>query len=341
LYKIIEYITGYLLNKQFITFSKVEDSFFLYKKLDKKIKLTSEIIKLNYLKESPYQLDESSISSIVSHDNLYLWFHREDGSRYLPEALLIYRKLVKNHNNVLCIVRGEVDKVVVIKEGILVSSFSRKSITKSNTFLIQDEYGIKDILVIEKDKYDSFLKNTYNFLTPNDLFNILNIQIDFKSLINRIIRWSAMPLFISSLLTLMAMGGYGYYLNSEKEKLQEYYQNNKTMTSQIKESIDSNEDENIRFNNLSKEFKYYDKTVAISSIIKVTQEMNLTMHYIKVYENKVDFIVRANEQKAIPLYVKNLFHSEYFVDVKNLSTFKLRNNRLQISMSATLKERGK
>ena len=340
MYKIIEHITGYLLSKQFIMFAKVEDSFFLYKKLDKKIKLTPEIIKLNYLKESPYALDESSISSIVSHDNLYLWFHRGAGSRYLPEALLIYRKLIKKHANVLCIVRGEIDKVVVVKEGILVSSFSRKSITKSNIFLIQDEYGVKEILVIEKDKYDDFINDAYNFLTPNDLLNILNIQIDFKSLLNRIIRWSAMPLFASSLLTMLAMGGYGYYLNSEKEKLEEFYQNNRTMTLEIKESIDRNEDENIRFNNLSKEFKYNDKTVAISSIVKVTQEMNLTMHYIKVYENKVDFIVRANEQKVIPLYVKNLFHSQYFSDVKNLSTFKLRNNRLQITMSATLKERG-
>ena len=203
MYKIIEHITGYLLSKQFIMFAKVEDSFFLYKKLDKKIKLTPEIIKLNYLKESPYALDESSISSIVSHDNLYLWFHRGAGSRYLPEALLIYRKLIKKYANVLCIVRGEIDKVVVVKEGILVSSFSRKSITKSNIFLIQDEYGVKEILVIEKDKYDDFINDAYNFLTPNDLLNILNIQIDFKSLLNRIIRWSAILSLISNVIVLL------------------------------------------------------------------------------------------------------------------------------------------
>lgn len=337
--KIVEYLSDYLLSKNIVKFSKIEDSFFLYKKLDKKLKLTPEIIRLNYLKESPYKLEESSISSVISDNNLYLWFHRNAGIRYLPEAILVYRQLLKKHSSIICIIRGKKDKVLMIKEGRLLSSFSKNSIKESDIFLIKDEYLIKDVLIIEEDEYAGFLKKSYKFLTLNDLLNILNIQIDFKSLMNRTIKWIALPLLISSVLIIMAMGIYQFYVDSEKEKLQVIHSNNKSVTSTIKENIDSNENENIRFNHLINEFKFYDKTIAISSIFKVTRDMNMTMHYIKVYDDKVDFVIRTNNQDDIPLYVKTLFTSQYFKDVKNLSSFKLRDKRLQTTMSATLKER--
>ena len=50
---IIENLIKYLLKKDIIKFFKIEDSFFLHKQLDKKINLSQDIIKLNYLQESP------------------------------------------------------------------------------------------------------------------------------------------------------------------------------------------------------------------------------------------------------------------------------------------------
>ena len=336
---IMESLIKYLLKKDIIKFFKIENSFFLYKKLDKKINLSQDIIRLNYLKESPFADEENSITSILSEKNLFLWFHKGKQQRYLPEALLVYRQLLKEHQDVLCIIEGDVEKAILIKEQVLISSFSKRKIKKNDILLLKEEYGIDKVLTISAHEYDDFLKKSYKFISMHDLLNILNIQIDFKSLSTRLLMFMALPLLISAIAIGLLMGSYLYLLEEEENSLKEEFSKNKVNTLAIKDSVNNNQDENIQFNLLSNEFRYYEKTTAISNIIKVTKDLNMTMYYIKLHEDKVDFIVRAKKQKDIPIYVKQLFKSEYFVDVKNISSSKLRDDRVQITMTATLKER--
>ena len=336
---IVEILIKYLFKKDIIKFLKIENSFFLYKKLDKKINLSKDIIKLNYLKESPFAEEENSITSILSEKNLFLWFHKGNQQRYLPEALLVYRQLLKEHQNVICIIEGDIEKIILIKEQILISSFSKRKITKNDILLLKEEYGIDKVITIPAHEYDDFLEKSYKFITIYDLLNILNIQIDFKSLSTRLLMFMALPLLISSIAIGLLMGTYFYFLKEEENRLKEEFLKNKMNTLSIKNSVTNNRDENIQFNLLSNEFKYYEKTTAISNIIQVTKDLNMTMYYIKLHENKVDFIVRVKKQKDIPIYVKRLFKSECFVDVKNISSSKLRDDRVQITMTATLKER--
>ena len=66
MYHIIETLFNYLIKKNIISISSFEESFFIYKKLDKKIKLTTEIIELNYGNESPYESNQLNITSIFT-----------------------------------------------------------------------------------------------------------------------------------------------------------------------------------------------------------------------------------------------------------------------------------
>jgi len=335
---VVENLIRYLLKKEIIRFLKIENSFFLYKQLDKKINLSQDIIKLNYIKESPFS-GENSITSIIFDKNLLLWFHKGEQQRYLPEALLVYRHLLKKYQNVLCIIKGDIEKVIVIKEGLLLSSFSKRKIKEHDIYLLKEEYSVDNLVTISAHEYNDFLEKSYKFITINDILNILNIQIDFKSLANRLLMFIALPLFISSLVIMIIMSGYLYLLKKEENRLKVEFTKNRANTLAIKESVNRNIEENRQFNLLSKEFKYYEKTVVISKIIQITKDLNMTMYYIKLHEDKVDFIVRAKKQKDIPVYVKRLFNSKYFKDVKNISSSKLRDNRIQIVMTAIVKER--
>jgi len=89
--------------------------------------------------------------------------------------------------------------------------------------------------------------------------------------------------------------------------------------------------------NLINEFKYIDKSIALSKIIEVTEDMNMSMYYIKIYENRVDFIVKTENSNKIPNYIKKLFQSNLFQDIKNINTRKIRNSIKEVTMNAKLK----
>ena len=334
---LMENLISLLMRKKIIKFSNIEDSFFLHKQLDKKSKLTTEIIDLNYRDESPYVSKESGITSVLSEEHLYLWFNR-DKQKYLPEGLLLFRGLLSNYNSVCCLIKAKVDKVVVIKEGVLLSSFSKKIFTQSDIELMKNEFMINKVLIIKEDDYDAFLQKSYSKVKFHDLFNILKVEIDFKNLLSKAIKWVALPLFIASIVIAISMGGYSYYLEREKNKLFDIYQHKKEATSTLKEALEKNDYKNMQFNALLGELTYNQKTLAISSIIQVTDEMNITMQYIKAYNNKVEFIIKTDNQSIIPVYVKKLFNLKYFKEVKNVSSFKLHDKRIQITMTAELRK---
>ncbi|HIP11355.1 MAG TPA: hypothetical protein EYG73_01420 [Arcobacter sp.] len=330
-------IVNTLLEKQILKLSNIEDSFFLYKKLDKRVKLNQNIISLNYSNESPYPANMSVITSIMNENNLYLWFIKKDSHRYIPEAYVVFRRLLLEYQDLVFIVRGELNKVVLIKNGILISSFSKSNISTTDIVLIKEEYSLDEVVILKEEEYTKYLDESLHFLRISDLLDILDIKIDFKEFFLKSIHFLALPLLISSIIITLIVGGYSFYLDTEKEKLHHIYKKNQTLNREIKNSIDKNEEENMIYMNLINEFKYVDKSMALSKIIQVTEDMNMSMYYIKIYENRVDFIIKTENNNKVPTYIKKLFESNLFQDVKNINTRKLRNSVIEITMNAKLK----
>ena len=337
--KIIDKLTHYLLKKNIIKVSKVEDSFFLYKKLDKKIKLNQEIVSLNYLSESPYPLNKTKIIAITEKETLYLWFTKGEFKHYLPESLLIFRKALEEYSDVIFIVNDKVTKVIVIKNSQLVSSFSKHTITQNDLLLIKDKYNITNIVTLNEKEYISFFKDSFRYLKLNDILSILSIKLDIKSLFNKIVLFSALPILISTIISLILIALYSNYLDNQNSKLYNRYKKSQLLTLPIKEKIDRVEDLNMVFSALSEEFKYEDKVMAISSIVKLTKDLNMTIFYINSYDKNIDFIIKTEESSKVPTFTKKLFETELFSSVKNISSQKIKGKLIKVTMNATLKER--
>ena len=336
--KLMEAIINFLLKKKIIKLSYIENSFFLYKKLDKKIKLTQEIITLNYSSESPYLLKNSVISSIIENENLYLWFTKGSKSRYLPEAHLIFRRLQESHDNLIFIIDGAPNKVIIIKNGNMIASFSKVNISIMDKKLMENEYQIDTIIELTEEEYTGYIENSLKFLTINDLLNILNIKIDMKELFSKTIYFLALPLLITSIILTLLLAGYSFYLDTQKELLDKEFKDRQRSNKEVKETIFDNDKENIIYQELRREFRYVDKTIALSKILKITDDMNMTMYYIKIYDKNIDFIIKTTNSSKIPFYIKKLFETNQFEDVKNLNTRKMRKSITEVTMSAKLKE---
>jgi len=335
MYHILETLFNHLIKKNIISVSPFEESFFLYKRLDKKVKLTREIIELNYGNESPYD-NKLNITSIFNNKNLYLWFHKKDTvSKPLPSALLLFRSLAIKYKNTICIFKGEPNKILIIKNNQLVASFIKKNIHDRDIILMKEEYFVEDVEFFNENEF----KDGFKHLTYNDLLNILHLKMDFTKVMNDFIKWSALPFLISSIFLMFIIGGYDFYKQMGNEKLLEEYTHKKNLTQKMKDSITKNEELNEVFTILSNEFKYIDKAVVLSEILQISKDLNISLEFIRIEDMNVNFIVVTKNEEKIPLFTTKLFKTTLFNDVKNISSQKLRKVLTKATMQATLKER--
>jgi hypothetical protein len=344
MYLAMETVLNYLIKRGTLTISSMERGLFIYKQLDKRVKLNSDIISLNYMGESPFSENETSIISIIDNTNLYLWFYRgQKEKRYIPEALLLFRKLLsEKYDNSICIFQGSINRVVVIKGGVMVASFVKRNFQQNDTILIKDEYFIENVVYFSNEDYQDYMENSLKYLKYSDLLGVLNLEFDLRSSFNTLIRWVALPSLVSVISILLILVGYDFYMKGQNEKLREIYRSGTKSTLKLKEGIDRNEQLNETYKSIWKEFKYIDKSIAISTIIKTAQDLNVTLDFIRVSDGNVDFVIKTKQDTKIPLYTQKLFQTGKFSDIKNISSNKIRQRRVSITkatMQAKLKIR--
>lgn len=331
----------YLVHNHILTFSSMEESFYKYKKLDKRIKLEQNILELNYLKESPFPFDQTTIVSISNEDNLSLWFYKKDGRKFFPEALLLFRFLIKKYSNGLFIFKGTVTKIVIIKDEQLISSFVKERLTVLETKLIKEEFSLKnsDTHIFENQEYLEVIEESFSSIRFLDILQVLNISIDIKSLLNRGLILFSLPLLIASILLLFSLGSYHFYIKDKHNKLYERYQSKQKNISKIKEELSLYESSTEVFTALEKEFFYSNKVVALFTITEQVKEENITLSYIRMNEEYIEFEVRTADIEKIPFFTEKLFSFGIFSSVKNSSTQNLPHGQVKATMQAILKRR--
>lgn len=328
----------FLINKGIIYIYEMENSFYIYKYLDKNIAINNEIIELNYASESPFRTKSLLFTSITEGKHLYVWFHNVvEKKRYVPVSLLLFRKLLSKKQSGIYIFKGQVNRIIIIKDNVLVATFIKKDLTNHNLILMKEEYSLTSINYILEEEYASFLENSYKHLKYSDLFSIFDFQIKFKDIFEKVIRWCSLPLLISTCILVLIVGSYNFYIEDINKNLLISYKKEANSRSNLKDQVSKNEELNLAFLSLSEEFKYIDKTIALSTILKITEEMNLTIKYIRLNNMNIDFKVESKEDNIIPIYSRKLFKSDLFIDVKNVSSHRIQNIKTQALMQVQLK----
>lgn len=329
----------YLANKDILKLVSMNESFFLYKRLDKKVKLDRNILEINYLNNSPFPVTQTMIVSIYDKNDIYLWFYKKDTKHYLPEALLLFRLLINNYSNGIFIFKDSVIKILIIKDNCLVSSFLKKRLSEFDIQLMKEEFLLKDnqTYIFELEEYNSLLQKGFSTLKVSDFLQLLNISIDFKSLINRALLNLSLPLLISSILVIVSLSGYYFYVEDKHEKLYKIYQTKQKSLSKIKREVSKYEDSIEVFNTIKNEFVYSNKIVALFSITQEVKESNMSLFYVRMSEENIEFEVRTEDSLKIPKFTEKLFSLGIFSSVKNSSTQNLPHGKVKATMQAILK----
>lgn len=134
-----------------MTILTLEECYFKRIASEKKLKLTDELLHLNFERYSPFP--HPSIYAFTSEHSCYVWFAKRAPRRQfvVPEALILFYRIRQQYDNVILLLEGEGrDAVLVVKEGELEASVMTTPHHATLLEQLQEKYGID--VVVRKDR---------------------------------------------------------------------------------------------------------------------------------------------------------------------------------------------
>lgn len=310
-------IKNYFFSK-FIYILSVEESFFIKKKFQKKVKFTDELINLNYTKNAPYR--NPLFVKLMEDKSLSLWFYEEKKSDkiIIPESYLLteyYKK--QNPNALLCIKNSAGYLIVIIKESLLVNAYS---VLEKDEQLIQMEmhqYALSSWKEITQDEYLKTKKKIVKNLRIKDVFKWVTITTDNRQLLPTLVNRLAYPL---SFLLFFMIFIEVYHSNSLEKRLEsakESYLEAKNKNSEIREKINKENDKEQKWIDfVHKELPYANSLTIFTNISKAFEGKDVKFKSFSIVGSKLKLQIETKEDFIVPLKVLNSLKGLKQVELK-------------------------
>ena len=296
----------YFLSK-FIYVLPIEESFFFKVKFEKKVKLTDELINLNYKKNAPYR--NPFFTKLMEGKDLYIWFYEQENKSkmVIPEAYLLTEYYKEKNPNVLLSIKTKSSYlIVIIKDSLLLNSYS---IMQRDENLIEMEmhtYALSSWKEINKDEYieskDKALKN----LKFKDLYKWTNINTDNSNMLPKMVNKLAYPF---AFLLLFIMSIELYHLNEVESKLVEVeaqYREAKNKNNEIREKINNeNQKEQIWIDFVHAELPYANSLTIFTDISKAFEGKAFVFKGFSIVGSRLKLDIETKEDFIVALKLLN------------------------------------
>ena len=304
----------------------MQESFFMHSTLAKDIKLSAELIELNFVKRSPIQ--NPIVLSYKEDADLYLWFvkqDKKDAKILVPESFLIYKALRQKREGVF-VFETEPKQIYVLKERKLKAAFvSYETIDVLGIELIQDEYDLDSSVVFDAQMFQQLKQKALQELSLVELFSFTQIHLERENLKTLFVEKLSYPL-ISLLVLFMAVTYMqGYFLEKRADALMQEYQKLKNQNSKTKSAIRKHNEEVEKLENFfQKEFDPIDPFKVIYDLSKViTPKDKATVTYLTITNGRIKIRIESDDD-AIK-YLKRFNAIPYLEEIVIENTFKPRN----------------
>jgi len=305
----------YILSK-FIEILPMEESFFLKVLLTKKVKLSSQLIALNYNRYAPYKNTLSIFQ--LEKNNLYIWFYQKEirSKIIIPEVILLLDGFKNDSVNIFK--KRDFYNIVIIKENELISAYT---VTAINEFLIESElnkYTLKDSVIVSETEYRQILQKSLNKLNYQDLYRWNQFKINRDEFVPLLVNSVAYPL---SFLLFFAMGIHVFHTNqleNEINKLEKIYLEKKEKNSDIKEKIQEESNREERWKTfIKKELPYGDPLSLYIKIEEAFSSEKITFISLSIVGSKLKVNIKTKENFVLGLNRLNKLKILYNVSIKN------------------------
>lgn len=322
---------------KFIDILPFEDSFFFKKSFKKKVKLSNELIRLNYKKYSPYK--NPFFTSIIEDKNLYIWFYERkfDSKIIIPEAYLFFNFFKEKNQNSFILIEGyNVFFTLIIKNGILVNTYVSNDKNENLIAIEMNNYRIYSYKEIEKKDYIRQRKELIENIEFQELYKWSNFDFDKEKFLPKLINSIAYPL---SFFLVFKMGLEIYHMKSIEKKLDKVeakYTKIKIKTDDIREQINIENNKIEKWKNfVATELPYGDIVSTFVNISKAFKEEKFIFISFSILGSRVKIDMESNED-----FIKGL---NILSKIKNLKdiTIKYNNrNKNKVAYEATIVSQG-
>jgi len=326
----------YLLSK-FIYVLPIEDSFFFKAQFEKKVKLSDELIGLNYKKHAPFK--NPFFTTLMENKNLYIWFYKKEieAKLILPEAYLLFNFFKeKNPNTLLSIESNYGYLILLIKDDVLVNSYDLVDQDEALITAEMNKHGLSSSLKINKKEYLNAKDEAFNALSFNDLYKWANLNVEKRDLFSTILNKVTYPL---AFLLFFMMALEIYHVNRVEEKLAEVeasYSEAKSKNDDIREKINSeNEKEQKWLEFVHRELPYADALTMMTTISKAFSQKEFVFNSFSIVGSRVKLDMTTKEDFIVGLNILNKIDG-----LKNVALKRTNKKRKTVSYEATIKTKG-
>ncbi len=306
----------------FITVLPFEDTYLYVTTLPQKIKLSKELISINYLKHSPYQ--NPHIVSLIEQKQLSLWFykHNKQENIVIPESYLAYKELNKNNEDALYITEDSPHKLIIIKNSTLLDAFTLEDIDQTTINLTLNEHNLTKTTKISKQQYKNILEISQKNISLKEIYSFSQLDFDQKDIFQNILNATAYP--ISALVVFAMLVSYtqGAFLSSQVQKLTKTYKTEKSKNKEIKSYINQHNKTVKRYKTfIDKELLYTGPIILLHSIYDIFKDGDKAyIGSIAIHANSMKLQLKTDENPI--KYLNRLSQIKYFKQVIIQSTRK-------------------
>ncbi|MEA2047504.1 MAG: hypothetical protein U9O64_03555 [Campylobacterota bacterium] len=332
---------NFLLNFKKYVFSKfidtllIEDSFFFKVKFDKKVKLTDELIALNYKKNAPYK--NPFFIALMEEKNLYIWFYEKKFHTkvIIPEAYLLFDFFKENNPNTLLSIDCDGSfLIIIIKEKMLENSYSLLALDENLIAMEMNKYALTVFKKIDKKEYLQSKEKAVGNIGPQELYKWNSLKIDHTDILPKVVNSVAYP--FAFLLTFI-MSVQLYHVNEVEKRLESVearYLEIKSKNDEIRERInheDAKEQKWIEF--AHRELPYVDSGEMFMRISKAFNKEDVIFKSFSILGSRVKIDLETKKDFIIGVKILNQVEG-----LKNVVLKKSNKKRKTASYEATLKK---
>lgn len=326
----------YLLSK-FLQILPLEESFFFQVTFQKKVKLSDELIALNYKKHAPYK--NPFLKTVIEEKHLYIWFYEKERNAKLliPEAYLFFHLFKEKNPNTLFLIELERSQhIIIIQNGILVNSYSLDEVDENLIAMEMSRYALDSVKTINTQAYMQYKEEALSHLNFQDLYKWNGLNIENKANFPMLINAVAYPL---SFLLFFIMSLELYHVHSVEKKLaqvEEAYSLIKSKNDDIRERInreDAKEQKWLAF--VHRELPYRDSLTVFSNISKAFKDKKFIFKGFSIVGTRVKIDMETKEDFIVGLNILNKIEG-----LKNVALKYSNKKRHSVSYEVTIVAEG-
>lgn len=314
---------------------KVEDSFFYKVKFEKKVKLTDELIALNYKKHAPFK--NPSLVTLMEEQSLYIWFyeHELNSNVVIPEGYLLFNAFKAQYPNALLFIEAyETFIVLIIKDGILENSYVMREEDEMLISMEMNRYNLEHFQKIDKKAYLQIKQKSLESIGVQDLYRWSSVNVEHEKLLPTMVNTLAYP-FAFLLFFIMAVET--YHLNEVKKRLtivEDKYSLIKSKNDDIREKINhENEKEQKWITFAQRELPYADPIESFLNISKAFSDKKFIFKSFSIMGSKVKMTLETKEDFIVGVNLLNNIEG-----LKNVALKASSKKRATASYEATLEK---